>query len=170
MCWVVGEQRYLCSVGGSRQGAGKRARGAEILNGHHGRPPRPNGGHPLQQTPREGQQQVPQAPQAPQAPHTLPLAPHSPSLPPHSPHTPLKDGPKAQGELLVVLDEGRPLFVAYQIDKVMLMSEVGCIQLGLCISERSGDVMYILSGAVLGEKTVISRKLLKKVINPLWDC
>ncbi|XP_071546269.1 uncharacterized protein [Panulirus ornatus] len=52
------------SVGTGRRGAGKRARGTGILNGHHGRP-RPVG-HPLQQqNPHDTQQ--PQSPVSPQA-------------------------------------------------------------------------------------------------------
>ncbi|XP_069160879.1 INO80 complex subunit D isoform X2 [Procambarus clarkii] len=79
------------SVGNGRRGAGKRARGTGILNGHHGRP-RPNG-HPLQQ---QNPQDIPQ-PLSPVSPHAIPQAsPQQPSSILSQTQIPFRDMPKTQ--------------------------------------------------------------------------
>ncbi|KAG7154942.1 hypothetical protein Hamer_G021952 [Homarus americanus] len=82
------------SVGTGRRGAGKRARGTGILNGHHGRP-RPNG-HPLQQ---QNPQDTPQ-PQSPVSSQAISQAsPQQPSPVLSQTQTPLRDTPKTQASL-----------------------------------------------------------------------
>ncbi|XP_069947867.1 mucin-4 isoform X3 [Cherax quadricarinatus] len=79
------------SVGAGRRGAGKRARGTGILNGHHGRP-RPNG-HPLQQQNPQNTLQ-PLSPVSPQA--ISQASPQQPSSILSLTQTPLRDTPKSQ--------------------------------------------------------------------------
>ncbi|KAK7074424.1 hypothetical protein SK128_023804 [Halocaridina rubra] len=81
------------SVDAGHRGTGKRARGAGILNGHHGRPIS-SVHHPRQQSQSSQDSPYPQSPvPSPAPPPTSPQQPSS--IPPQSP-TSLRDTPKIQ--------------------------------------------------------------------------